>query len=687
MQKHYNSITLSFLLIFSTLSSYANTPLFPECNIPSPLLDASQPDQELVQRFKNYERDSLQFETNNGCILRFYSEFVYSLRRIEENEKALILVDSVLKNIPMNNLPFDSVRLLVEKGVILSKEMRDDQYYNLLDTIEAKFNSNLFFASYDDQVSLLNLISIAAGLFSDAQRYQFANELLLKQLELNTSQDSFYYFHNWFMIGMNNLNNYSYHKANEDFSNAYKYSNSKEVYSHMLAELAVLKGTTLIELDSFDKAIHFFKNALSISDDILMVETYALIGLAKAYNSLSMQDSVKQFYSKLKSIRDNEAIPLFLKRDVVYQMAIDNAFDSNLRELKYNNRILQGLIDTSLQTDKYIFYQVKSYITALEKFSAQEFQSYLTFRGVEKERKINREVQAMNSLKLKYDTEKKESQNQLLLKEQKLQNITIQNQRKRFFGLLAGAILFAIIIALLYQQNKIRQKNNLALAIEKEKVEQQNQTLSEKNKKIQTLHKDLNHRINNNLQLLTDLMSMQSRQVEHPEAKQAVAESEARIAALSLMHKNLSPDSNSRDFDLAAYINELCQNLIYSFPDLSKKPVLNIDIDDISLDAEKCVWIGLIVNELMTNSFKYAFKEQGHPQINITIISSPQGSLDMNYSDNGIGLPDNIKLENITSSGLKLIHTFAKQLEGSMNMENKNGANFKFLFKNLKYTG
>lgn len=271
----------------------------------------------------------------------------------------------------------------------------------------------------------------------------------------------------------------------------------------------------------------------------------------------------------------------------------------------------------------------------------------------------------------KFQTEKKEAENQLLQKDKELQAATIQRQRTTLLGTVGGLGLLCLLSFLLYRQSNERKRNN--------------QLLSDKNEKIELLHQELGHRVKNNLAFISAMMDMQGRRLENKEAKQAVKESESRIEAMSLLHRKLHLQEDNNKVNIGHYLKELCDNLQYTFPYMGQQPQIRLESDDLMMDGEPAVRLGLIVNELVTNSFKYAFREQENPQINIRVVSTDRGHYQMTYHDNGVGLPANFDLTKSKSLGLKLIHTLTKQLNGQVNISHEQkGVNYTFGFTKSK---
>jgi two-component sensor histidine kinase len=165
------------------------------------------------------------------------------------------------------------------------------------------------------------------------------------------------------------------------------------------------------------------------------------------------------------------------------------------------------------------------------------------------------------------------------------------------------------------------------------------------------------------------------------EAKQAVKEGESRIEAMALLHQKLYTKEVETMIDLGEYLSLICTNLKRIYPLEGEAPKIQLQTGSIKIDGEKSVRIGLIINELVTNSFKYAFENKTNPQIDIAVNKVGKESLNLIYQDNGIGLPAELDIKNSKSLGLKLVHMLTEQLKGTVKMKNKEGAFFQIDFQ------
>lgn len=266
-----------------------------------------------------------------------------------------------------------------------------------------------------------------------------------------------------------------------------------------------------------------------------------------------------------------------------------------------------------------------------------------------------------------YETEKKEAENKILLQEKALNAATIRQQRTSLRAIMGIGSLLALVAYMYYRQSRGRQRRN--------------SMLEQKNEQIEALHKDLAHRVKNNLFFVSSLMKMQANRVSNKEAKQAIQEGEARIEAMSLLHRKLNMNQQDTRVSIGEYLKELCANLEHTFPYTDEKPTMYIVTDNLEMDGEDAMRLGLIVNELVTNSFKHAFEGIQYPKIHIDLEQQDSSSFTLRYHDNGVGISSDADTENRDSMGLKLIHTLTKQLDGTLQLVKASGTCFDFNFK------
>ena len=185
---------------------------------------------------------------------------------------------------------------------------------------------------------------------------------------------------------------------------------------------------------------------------------------------------------------------------------------------------------------------------------------------------------------------------------------------------------------------------------------------------------EIHHRVKNNLMIISSLLSLQARYLKDKEAFEIFKESENRAKSMALIYERLYRSSNLKEIDMMDYLKTLARGIFTSYSPPGVK--LNFDIDKIKMDIEQAIPVGLIVNELITNSFKHAFPENGEGEVNLK-LKSLDGKIFLEVSDNGIGFPEDLDWQNTESLGLQLVKSLADQINAEVRMISDNGTTFR----------
>lgn len=196
-----------------------------------------------------------------------------------------------------------------------------------------------------------------------------------------------------------------------------------------------------------------------------------------------------------------------------------------------------------------------------------------------------------------------------------------------------------------------------------------------------TLLAEIHHRVKNNLAVITGLLELQYHNLESEEAKSALRDSQMRINSMGLIHEKLYQNESLSDIDFGQYINELVGVIIKSHNKSDKDIDLQFEADDIELPITKAIPCGLIINEIVTNSLKYAFEpDQENPVIRIA-IKKEGNEAKIEISDNGIGLPAPFGEIDTNSLGTLLIKTLTNQLNADLTVDGSDGTQYTVIFQ------
>jgi two-component sensor histidine kinase/CheY-like chemotaxis protein len=221
---------------------------------------------------------------------------------------------------------------------------------------------------------------------------------------------------------------------------------------------------------------------------------------------------------------------------------------------------------------------------------------------------------------------------------------------------------------------------SLKFAIERKQTEEE---LKSSIYERDVLLKETHHRVKNNMQVIHSLLNLQTHYAENIEAVNVLKESQNRVKSMGMIHEKLYNSTDRSKIDFLDYVNSLTSNLLTSYK-LSEKIVPVIEIGDINLNLETAILCGLIINELVSNSLKYAFKptETGEVYISLNLIDN---RYELVISDNGMGFPQDLDFKNTESLGLQLVNNITDQLDGEIELDRSLGTKFTVKFDNLKH--
>ena len=196
-------------------------------------------------------------------------------------------------------------------------------------------------------------------------------------------------------------------------------------------------------------------------------------------------------------------------------------------------------------------------------------------------------------------------------------------------------------------------------------------------KEKEALLKEVHHRVKNNLQIISSLLSLQASSIEDQAVADLFRESQNRVRLMALIHEKLYQSDDLGKINLGEYIRVLCSYLMRSYEINSESVNLIVDVDDIILEIDTAVSCGLIVNELISNSLKYAFPNGGSGTISLNATVTDKDHFSIIYSDTGIGLPRSLDIHNAKTLGLQLVGSLCEQIGGDLEITGSVGTEFR----------
>jgi two-component sensor histidine kinase len=424
----------------------------------------------------------------------------------------------------------------------------------------------------------------------------------------------------------------------------------------------------------------------SVVDDKMFIDE----GYGACYTALNQYSKAKPYYLDLVKLSDeafkrNAISPRDYFVHTMYYMRVllqdkqfkeADAYVQKLKMLPSSKTTQMGMIDFELVQYK-IDSAFKNYLPAIAHFKKYT-QLKDSVYNVSKTRQID-------AIQYKYETEKKDRA--LLLQTKNIGALKTSEQiQKKLVQktvvirnlVIGGLALVIILLGILYNRYRLKQGSNLLLQKQGKEIDRQNQTLVDLNQKQKTLItekewllREIHHRVKNNLQTSMSLLNMQSAHISNSETLNAIKDSQRRMHAMSLIHQRLYQSENVELIDMAIYINELVAYLAESFGNPANIK-FEITVDALSFDVDQAVPIGLIINEAITNAFKYAFPGERKGIINITLKNN-SGLNRLIVEDDGIGFEPDHHRTGAKSLGIKLMRGLTDQVQGEFELRSRPG--------------
>ncbi len=247
-----------------------------------------------------------------------------------------------------------------------------------------------------------------------------------------------------------------------------------------------------------------------------------------------------------------------------------------------------------------------------------------------------------------------------------------------WFLVLSFLVFIGIVVSVIWFRSQRLKAQNANLE----------QKIIERTKDLQTalgdkdiLLKELHHRVKNNLQIITGLLELQKAQLTDKKAIEALNEGQIRLSSIALIHQNFYSGDKLESVSFNSFLNDLVSTVKRMFGTKEHPIESSIKSADISIDINSAIPLGLILNELLTNSYKYLPTNQPNKKIEIELHELEADNFELTYKDNGPGLPENVSFENSKTLGLRLIRGLAQQIKGSVDYKFEKGSVFRVRFK------
>ncbi len=296
-------------------------------------------------------------------------------------------------------------------------------------------------------------------------------------------------------------------------------------------------------------------------------------------------------------------------------------------------------------------------------------------------------LKELGFLRVQFETSQKEKDIKLLENESKLQKQELEksSQLKVFSFVSMGMLL--IIVFIMYNRYRLKQKKNLLLERQKEILERQKEIINNNNYSLKRLVEEkewlldeVHHRVKNNLQTVTSLLTTQMVSAGPGPVADAIMESRHRVQAMAMIHHRLYNQRNIRSILMPAYVAELVDYLKSAFKP-GPRIIFSLRIEPILFDIGVALPLALILNEAISNSLKHAFPDGREGTIGGVSLSNTSGmAMTLEVRDDGIGFFSGT-IENSKSFGLTLIYGLASDLSGEVRIDSHQGTRVKIWFE------
>jgi len=411
-------------------------------------------------------------------------------------------------------------------------------------------------------------------------------------------------------------------------------------------------GTAHISRGDMEKALEFLLIADNIPTENGELKEQVTYNIALAHEDLGQYERASVIYEELAPQLQRKQNKRMLARTylglgksymALNQPAQGRAFIQKAEELLSPEEQPTEYVDL-LEVKHEVNRDLGNYQTAYEAlFDMKVLRDTLELR---EQRKQFAELQE------KYEAEKKEAENQELKMREELNLATIEKQRLGLIGSIVAILLALGILVVFWRQNRIKTRYN--------------RHLEEKNKSIDLLHRELKHRVHNNLSFILSMLRLQRDKATENEVEQKLQENIDRVQAVSLVYNKLDAASDDVEVDLNAYLTELIEALLFSVSEQQKTPESSLDIAPVTKDPQTAMQLGIILNELVTNSLKYAFTSVDEPRIEVQLREQQEGQLHIEYADNGPGFSQPKDESPSGGFGLSLIESLVDTLDGQV---------------------
>jgi len=451
---------------------------------------------------------------------------------------------------------------------------------------------------------------------------------------------------------------------------------------HSMADALNTQGATFYIQGNYESALEYYDKSLKIKEELGnkrgMATSYNNIG--EIYEEQGNYEKALKYYNK--SLKIEEEVGNKTGMAGSYNNMGSLAFEQG----NYPDALDLGKKALAMAQEVGIVTEIKEASNLLYDIYKKTGQPAKALEVYELYTEMRDSLNSMNNkeaaIKLEYQ-HKYETQSaidsvahakaQTLREEQiKRQRVELESEKTFRVVLFAGIGLISIFLIFAINRFLVTRRQKKVIEEQKEKVEKQKE---ERERMMQEIH----HRVKNNMQIVKSLLGLQAGKIDDKKTKDMFKECQSRITAMATIHENMYQSEELISIDIDHYLKVIVEKIAYSYQ-MDKEITYNLNIPTIKFGSRTLVPLGLIINEIITNSYKYAFKDRESGEITLEVKEINNNEYQLIIGDNGIGMPMDFVHEESNSLGTELVHIFTEQLEGSIERIKQAGTMFKITF-------
>ena len=438
-------------------------------------------------------------------------------------------------------------------------------------------------------------------------------------------------------------------------------------------------ASILNKMGRTNEAIQVSEEALveikKLGDKILLNNCKS--GLARYYLESNKIQKAKKF--GIEAFNHYEILKLNYPSMAESRMTLGRIYlaEGNYRESK---KYFEMALETAkthhrLQTESNALYGIISCNLKLNEDLDSTYEKLETYRLL-RDSLFNKDMaNAVQDAEVKYETEKNENYIKRLNEQKQLTEDNLRIAKRNNFAL--GTLMLLLLIASLllgkFYRNRVKSQKIL---------DEKNQLIEKSLEEKKLLLKEIHHRVKNNLQTVSSLLSLQSNFIEDENVLEALKDGQNRVQSMALIHQNLYQENDLKNINTKTYFEKLISRLYKSYKIDRNRIQLITDIDEIPIDIDRVISLGLITNELISNVFKYAFPNDVKGSL-LVALKNTENSLLLTVKDNGKGIDPSVLSEYNQSFGYQMITAFCQKLNADLNVESTNGTEINITMRNL----